>query len=300
MSTLAKVVPIPRGDYSASTTYNSLDIVRYDGKAWMCKVDRITGITPAAGNYWMLVVQDGGGATNLGSLNDVTVSEPSNGQILLYNSTSGKWENSNFTQTSALNDLTDVTISSQTNGQILVYDSSSNKWKNTALPTTNYNTKGMMRPGRGLQLVTGNDGRVDLQVNVIFDTDFYISDSGSGVGSGGNAGDIVHAKTFTKKIYLTQGDSQDTYDRELSHDYNDAYYEFFLNATTTASSSPHTDVATAVYLNKVDRTVSSPYVCYEISGVILYVLTEDTTEYQYGSIYLTFSFYREIWNIQKS
>ena len=93
MSTLAKVVPIPKGAYSASATYNSLDIVRYDGKSWMCKVDGITNITPSEGTYWMMIVQDGGGATSLSSLSDVTVSSPSNGQILLYNSTSGKWEN---------------------------------------------------------------------------------------------------------------------------------------------------------------------------------------------------------------
>ena len=57
MATLAKVVPIPKGNYSASATYNSLDIVRYNGKSWMCKQDSVTGITPAESAYWMLVVQ---------------------------------------------------------------------------------------------------------------------------------------------------------------------------------------------------------------------------------------------------
>lgn len=129
MATLAKVVPIPKGNYSASATYNSLDIVRYNGKSWMCKQDSVTGITPAESAYWMLVVQDGGGATNLTSLDDVTVSEPANGQILLYNSTSGKWENKN----DVLNSISDVNISGQTNGQVLVYNSTSGKWENTTL-----------------------------------------------------------------------------------------------------------------------------------------------------------------------
>ncbi len=37
----------------------------------------------------------GSGATTLDGLTDVTISSPSNGQVLTYNSTSSKWENSN-------------------------------------------------------------------------------------------------------------------------------------------------------------------------------------------------------------
>ena len=140
MSTLAKVVPIPKGNYSASATYNSLDIVRYDGKSWMCKQDSISNITPTEGAYWMMIVQDGGGATSLTSLSDVTVSSPSNGQILLYNSTSGKWENNTFSQASALNDLTDVSITSQANGDLLTYNATSSKWENKTLELADIET----------------------------------------------------------------------------------------------------------------------------------------------------------------
>jgi len=133
MATLAKVVPIPKGAYSASATYNSLDIVRYNGKSWMCKVDGITNIAPSEGTYWMMLAQDGGGATNLTSLSDVTVSSPTNNQILLYNSTSGQWENKTLSQVSSLNDLSDVTLSGQSNGQALIYDSATGKWKNITL-----------------------------------------------------------------------------------------------------------------------------------------------------------------------
>lgn len=35
----------------------------------------------------------GGGSTTLAGLTDVDISNPSNGQTLVYNSTSGKWEN---------------------------------------------------------------------------------------------------------------------------------------------------------------------------------------------------------------
>ena len=61
MSKLAKIVPKPKGAYSASVTYNSLDIVRNSGKSWICKQDNVTGVTPADGAYWMMIAQDGSG-----------------------------------------------------------------------------------------------------------------------------------------------------------------------------------------------------------------------------------------------
>lgn len=137
MSTLAKIVPIPKGDYNASATYNSLDIVRYNGKLWMCKVDGITGITPAEGDYWMLIVQDGSGANTLDALQDTNISSASNNDILLFNATSGKWENTPFISPStSFASLTDVQLTSLANGQIPIYNSTSGKWENGNIPST--------------------------------------------------------------------------------------------------------------------------------------------------------------------
>ena len=72
-----------------------------------------------------------GGVKVLDDLDDVTISGPSDDQVLTYNSTTGQWENETG-GASALNDLTDVTISSASEQNILVYDSTSNQWINQA------------------------------------------------------------------------------------------------------------------------------------------------------------------------
>lgn len=61
---------------------------------------------------------------DLNDLSDVNLSSPSNGQILKYNGTSGKWENGTGGGggASALTDLSDVGISNPADGEILRYD----------------------------------------------------------------------------------------------------------------------------------------------------------------------------------
>ena len=61
MASIGRVLLIPKGDYSSSATYNNLDWVRYNGKAWVCKVDGTTNVTPVQGANWQLLAQDGSG-----------------------------------------------------------------------------------------------------------------------------------------------------------------------------------------------------------------------------------------------
>jgi len=68
---------------------------------------------------------------NLDELNDVAISGLTNGQILRYDSVTGKWENTDQGNLD-LNDLNDVSIVSPSNGQVLVYNSSTNKWENSS------------------------------------------------------------------------------------------------------------------------------------------------------------------------
>ena len=77
MSRIAKIVPKPKGAYNSSTTYNSLDIVRNSGKSWICKQDNVRNVTPADGDYWMLISQDGSGTET----EFVTVGTPSSTAI---------------------------------------------------------------------------------------------------------------------------------------------------------------------------------------------------------------------------
>ena len=68
---------------------------------------------------------------NLEDLNDVVISGLTNGQILRYDSVTGKWENTDQGNLD-LNDLNDVSIVSPSNGQVLVYNSSTSKWENSS------------------------------------------------------------------------------------------------------------------------------------------------------------------------
>lgn len=63
MADLGKILILPKDSYSASTTYEQLDIVRYSNKSWMCK-KTCKGVTPVEGEYWMLIVRDGTNGTN--------------------------------------------------------------------------------------------------------------------------------------------------------------------------------------------------------------------------------------------
>lgn len=84
-----------------ATTYDNNKLYIWDGTDWQ----EIIGV---------------GGTTNLNSLTDVTVAGPTDGQFLVYNSTTMVWENSNFP--AGLDDLTDVTTAGAVNGQFLKYN----------------------------------------------------------------------------------------------------------------------------------------------------------------------------------
>lgn len=57
---VGRILLIPKGDYSASAVYNTLDWVRFSGAAWVCKVDGTTNVTPTtSAPEWQLLAEDG-------------------------------------------------------------------------------------------------------------------------------------------------------------------------------------------------------------------------------------------------
>lgn len=79
---------------------------------------------------------ESGGSSTLTDLTDTTISSPSNGQVLAYDSATSKWKNSNASGgASSLNELSDVTISSASNGQVLKHNGTS--WVNGDVPSDN-------------------------------------------------------------------------------------------------------------------------------------------------------------------
>lgn len=58
MANAGRVAIVPKGDYSSSTAYNRLDLVRYNEKAYVAK-KASTGVLPTNTDYWMLMTSDG-------------------------------------------------------------------------------------------------------------------------------------------------------------------------------------------------------------------------------------------------
>ena len=72
--------------------------------------------------------------TAFANMSDVDFNNLQNGQVPVYNSTSGKWENSSGGGGAAsLDDLTDVEITTPSDGQFLKYNSSDNEWQNVTV-----------------------------------------------------------------------------------------------------------------------------------------------------------------------
>ena len=83
MSAIAgRVLLISKGDYNANTVYNSLDWVRHNNAAWVCKADNTQNEPPSTSSTkWALLAADSA-MSNLGDLNDVSISSEVAGQFL--------------------------------------------------------------------------------------------------------------------------------------------------------------------------------------------------------------------------
>lgn len=64
MKPLGKVMLTPKGDYNSGTTYDVLDLVRYDHKSWI-SLKQQTGVVPTHGADWQLYTEDGNGIVNV-------------------------------------------------------------------------------------------------------------------------------------------------------------------------------------------------------------------------------------------
>ena len=142
---------------------------------------------------------------NLDELNDVAISGLTNGQILRYDSVTGKWENTDQGNLD-LNDLNDVSIVSPSNGQVLVYNSSTSKWENSSggyVPYTGAVTTvdlGAQQLQAGHTTLTTNGSTETLTINHTSGSGKAINVTKGGAGEGlyvnktsgsGNAATIV-------------------------------------------------------------------------------------------------------------
>lgn len=69
--------------------------------------------------------------SRLNDMDNVNISEPTNGQVLKYDSATLKWVNGTDSGgVSQLSELTDVALTTPTDGQVLKYDNATSKWIN--------------------------------------------------------------------------------------------------------------------------------------------------------------------------
>ena len=146
MVNAGRILIMPKGDWNSLTTYDMLDLVAYNGVAYLARQTNVgqNPSTDTSMTYWQpfgtasaiattttpgLVMPDGETITidNTGLIN-VNIDN----NTLVYDSVNGYLK---ADVVSALANLTDVNIASASNGQALVYDSSSSKWENASIPT---------------------------------------------------------------------------------------------------------------------------------------------------------------------
>lgn len=144
MVNAGRILIMPKGDWSALTTYDMLDLVSYNGTAYLARQTNVgqNPSTDTSQTYWQpfgsassiatttapgLVMPDGDTITVDGSgLIEVNIDN----DTLIYDNVNGYIK---VNISIALANLTDVNIASAQNGQALVYDSTSQKWENTTL-----------------------------------------------------------------------------------------------------------------------------------------------------------------------
>ena len=74
----------------------------------------------------------GGGSSTLDGLSDVSLTTPTDGQVLSYDANADEWVNSSTANPSSIASMSDTDIQSPTDGQTLVYNSTSAKWENAS------------------------------------------------------------------------------------------------------------------------------------------------------------------------
>ena len=123
-------------------------------------------------------------STTLGGLTDVTLTTPSDGQVLKYDSANSIWVNGNESAgSSSISTLTDVDLTSLTDGQILKYDNANSKWinANEVTPGDTVSVSQIVSTGTKIATITVNS----------VGTDLYAPNGGGGASSLSGLSDVT-------------------------------------------------------------------------------------------------------------
>ena len=140
MVNAGRILILAKGAWNSTTSYSQLDLVSYNSIAYLARQASV-GVNPSTDTqmlYWMpfgsaagiattstagLVMPDGQTITvtntglikavlGINDLTDVTITSPSNGQVLKYNSSASRWENGSLGTAAAKNSTNAVTSGS--------------------------------------------------------------------------------------------------------------------------------------------------------------------------------------------
>lgn len=118
--------------YKSNLTYNTHDCVIYMDGLYECKEDNVTGDWDSTKWQSTTVIDLITGGIPLENLLNVDIVNPQAGNHLVFDGT--KWKNSTIVSP-ALSELSDVELENVTDGQALVYNDTTDKWENQDIPT---------------------------------------------------------------------------------------------------------------------------------------------------------------------
>ena len=169
----------------------------------------------------------GGTPNNLGDIQDVDITSPTNNQALVYDSSTNKWKNDNVSAVGSLNDLTDVNISSVANKQELVYDSTDSEFKNK---TTR---------------IELTQAQYDALATPETDVDYYITDAPS---MSGTSADLSYDGTTTS-TYAKISDNASRITALESGKLDSSHLEFkIISGTTDSNGFLTTNLQSTAYI----------------------------------------------------
>lgn len=126
MVNAGRILILAKGAWNSSVNYTQLDLVSYNSIAYLARQASV-GVNPSTDTqmvYWMPF----GSAASIATTSTPGLVMPDGTTITITNTGLIK-------AVLGINDVSDVTITSPTNGQVLKYNSSTSKWENGSLGT---------------------------------------------------------------------------------------------------------------------------------------------------------------------
>ena len=174
-------------DGVAITSASTGQYLTYDGSSWVnTTLDTTNWDTAyswgdhASAGYLTSLALDG--------LSDVSAASPSDGQALVYNSTSGEWEAS--TPASTLGSLTDVSIAGVADGQALVYNSTSGEWEAGASSSTTISATPPVDPSAGDLWWNSESGQLQIYYTDADGSQWVDAAAGASIATLGSLSDV--------------------------------------------------------------------------------------------------------------